>query len=99
MPQSAPVHGRGPKPPTDIERERHAFYTSKRWRRARAEHLKKFPLCARCLEESRAVPATQVDHKEERATNKARELDPTNFESLCATHHSQKTARKQRRRR
>ena len=66
------------------------MYQNTRWRKRRAEQLRKFPLCEKCLEQGRAVEATVCDH-----------IDPHKgdlekfwagpFQSLCKTHHDVKT--------
>ncbi len=48
-------------------------------------------LCQQCKRESRVWPAKDVDHII--AKSKGGTDDPSNLESLCHTHHSQKTAR------
>lgn len=96
MPQAARIHGRNRRrPPTETEKKAHAFYTSARWRKLRAAHLQAKPLCVECLRDSRYTPATQVDHRVPRSVDRSRELDPANLDSLCASHHSQKTRRAQ----
>lgn len=58
-----------------------------RWRRERAMHLAREPLCRDCLAEGRVTPATEVHHEPDRN-------DP-NYElvSLCRLHHNRRTAR------
>lgn len=100
MPQAAPTISTGhPAPPrTDAEAERRAFYSSPAWRKASKTHLRLHPLCVDCEAAGRSVPATQVNHIVDRLDAPERALDPTNFESLCGSHHSRKTAKRQRRR-
>ncbi len=58
------------------------------WRALRQYHLNRFPLCQApgCTE-----AATDVDHIVARARGGTD--DDTNLQSLCHSHHSQKTAR------
>lgn len=64
-----------------------------RWRQARDAFLRKHPLCAECQREGRLTPATDVDHIVPHKGDRARFWDSTNWQSLCATCHSSKTAR------
>lgn len=57
------------------------------WRRLRAQVLADQPLCERCYDDGRLVPATDVDHINNDAGNNARE----NLASLCHSCHSIKT--------
>ena len=59
------------------------------WRRRRAAWLEERPDCAVC-----GHPATQVDHKVPLAAGGAD--DESNYQSLCATHHSVKTGKHDR---
>lgn len=74
-----------------------------RWQRARAEHLRRHPLCEMCcaLLPARLTPATVVDHRiphrladalksgDQSRIASARRLfwDQGNWSSLCKTHH------------
>jgi 5-methylcytosine-specific restriction protein A len=58
------------------------------WRAIRAQVLSEQPLCPLCHAEGRAVPAVDVDHKDNNPSNNARE----NLWGLCRSHHSEKTA-------
>lgn len=76
-------------------------YNSK-WRRARQAFLAKHPLCVKCWERNRPVPACVVDHitphrigdaiasQDQRRIIEARRLfwDSTNWQSLCTTCHN-----------
>ena len=73
-----------------------------RWQRVRAEQLRDHPLCAHCLAETpeRVTEATEVDHRIPLFRGDAHgfcdgvELEsPANYDSLCATHHHEKSAR------
>lgn len=68
------------------------FYTSTEWRAFRAGYLAAHPWCC--------VPgcpkkATQVDHVKSRRSGGA-PLEPSNCQPFCWSHHSQKTARRDR---
>jgi hypothetical protein len=65
------------------------FYQSKEWKRLRAKHLKRFPLC---MVEGCTAPATFVDHIETVKAAPHKRLDPANLNSLCAFHHGALTA-------
>ena len=58
------------------------------WRQLRASHLRTNPLCVKCEEEGIANPGNTVDHRVPHKGNMELFLDPTNFDTLCATHHS-----------
>lgn len=61
-----------------------------RWQQARARHLRAHPLCVMCEAEDpdRPVAASIVDHKIPHRGDMALFWDETNWQSLCATHHS-----------
>lgn len=61
------------------------------WRRKRAAHLRREPLCRECAGENRVTEATDVDHIISRARGGSE--DDSNLQSLCHSHHSRKTAR------
>lgn len=63
------------------------------WRKARAKYVRLHPICqdeAGCIE-----PTAHVHHRDGKGPLGARGLDPENFQGLCISHHSQKTAREQ----
>lgn len=60
-----------------------------RWQRLRATVLAEHPICARCFEHGRVVPATDVDHVDGNPASNAR----SNLQSLCHQCHSTKTMR------
>jgi 5-methylcytosine-specific restriction protein A len=68
------------------------------WRKLRKAHLAKQPLCLRCEAEGTLKVAEEVDHIVPVKAAPHRRLDPTNLQSLCKSHHSQKTARENDRR-
>jgi len=70
------------------------WYSHRRWRRIRASHLLKEPLCRHCLKEGRITEATEVDHIEPHKGDRLK-FWTGERQSLCPTHHSEKTAREQ----
>ncbi|MFC5992937.1 HNH endonuclease signature motif containing protein [Pseudonocardia hispaniensis] len=62
--------------------------STRRWRRLRAAHLATEPLCRVC-----GALGTDVDHIEPLSIDPTRRYDPTNLQTLCATHHDEKTRR------
>lgn len=75
------------------------FYTSTRWRKLRAAFLAENPLCVRCSERGRVVPAVVADHVIDRCDAPERAYDVSNLEALCVSCHNRKTARTVQRRR
>lgn len=68
------------------------WYADRRWRKRRADHLAKEPLCRYCAEEGKVTPADVVDHIiPHRGDRKAFYYGAV--QSLCHTCHS---SRKQR---
>lgn len=66
---------------------------STRWRKAREIFLNEHPLCAECLKEHRDEPGTVVDHIKPHHGDYELFWSVDNWQSLCAQHHSSKTAR------
>lgn len=66
------------------------------WRKAREEHLDAEPLCRECDKRRMITPATVVDHIEPHKGNKKLFWDRTNWQSLCYSCHSRKTATEDR---
>lgn len=69
-----------------------AFYNSKAWKKVRRAQFDHEPLCRECRKQGRLVPAEDVDHIIQLEDGGA-PLDPENLQSLCHSHHSEKTAR------
>jgi 5-methylcytosine-specific restriction endonuclease McrA len=63
---------------------------TKGWVRLRREHLEGQPYCGDCLIEGHYTTATQVHHLHKRSTGGA--LLTHLLMSLCAPHHSKRTA-------
>jgi 5-methylcytosine-specific restriction protein A len=57
------------------------------WRKLRAIVLREQPMCPVCEAEGKLVPAVDVDHIDNDASNNARD----NLMGLCRPHHSVKT--------
>jgi 5-methylcytosine-specific restriction protein A len=57
------------------------------WRKLRATVLREQPMCPVCEAEGKLVPAVDVDHIDNDASNNARD----NLMGLCRPHHSVKT--------
>lgn len=69
-----------------------------KWRARRKAHLERNPVCVMCLKESptRVTPATVADHIDAHKGDKAKFDDDSNLQSLCESHHSQKTSTEDR---
>jgi 5-methylcytosine-specific restriction enzyme A len=64
-----------------------------KWQQARAGYLAKHPLCVECEKEGRVVAATDVDHIIPHKGDMVLFWDSDNWQPLCKSHHSEKTAR------
>lgn len=69
------------------------FYRTKRWKQARLAFLNAHPLCADCGEVGLVVEATEVDHVVPHRGDPALMWDRSNWQALCKSCHSRKTAR------
>lgn len=63
-----------------------------RWQVARKKFLAENPWCAECKRNSKHVPANQVDHIIPHKGNQKLFWDKSNWQSMCSSCHSQKTA-------
>lgn len=63
------------------------------WSQAREVFLKAYPLCTRCEQRGRLTPATVVDHIIPHRGDDDLFWDETNWQPLCASCHSRKTAK------
>jgi 5-methylcytosine-specific restriction protein A len=74
------------------ESENSDFYNSRAWRRLRDWHINRFPICKWCEEEGKLNIKERmlVDHIVEISDGGDR-LDPNNLQTLCLSHHTQKT--------
>lgn len=72
--------------------ENYDFYNSTAWRKLREMHIREHPICVWCLEEGRVNGTDKliVDHIKEIKDGGER-LDGTNLQTLCLSHHNQKT--------
>lgn len=61
------------------------------WQRLRAMKLRDEPLCRACKAEGRIVAANEVDHRTPKSQGGTDDWE--NLQSLCKSHHSEKTAR------
>lgn len=57
----------------------------------RAAHLRRHPLCVRCLAQGRVTAASVLDHIIPIRAAPEKQHDPSNHQSLCAEHHREKT--------
>lgn len=64
-----------------------------KWQQARKGYLAKHPLCVECEASGRVTPATDLDHVIPHKGDMALFWDRSNWQGLCRTHHSAKTAR------
>lgn len=64
-----------------------------KWQKARIAYLQKNPLCVDCQAEGRIVSARIVDHIIPHKGDEKLFWDQDNWQSLCQSHHSKKTAR------
>jgi 5-methylcytosine-specific restriction protein A len=62
------------------------------WRKARLGFLAKHPLCVHCTNEGGIGAATEVDHIVPHRGNKELFWNRENWQGLCKSHHSKKTA-------
>lgn len=63
-----------------------------KWASARKGFLQRNPLCLHCQRDGRTVPATEVDHIIPHRGNQDLFWDVDNWQALCKSHHSRKTA-------
>src|SRR4029077_15970494 len=66
------------------------------WKRLRADHLKREPLCRPCLATHMRPPGAVVDHIKDIATHPRLRLVDENLQSMCAPCHNRKTHYTQR---
>ena len=69
-----------------------ALYATERWKRAARRHLAAHPLCVDCAELGAVTAAAEVDHVVPHRGDRRRFWDRSNWQSLCRTCHSRKTA-------
>lgn len=66
-----------------------------RWRKLRAWHVRRYPMCVTCEREGRCTPAKEVHHRIPHKGDEALLLDVDNLESLCKSCHSKATRKEQ----
>jgi len=71
----------------------HGRLYTKRWDRARRMFLAENPLCVQCRNHGRTEPASEVDHIKPHDGDLEKFWDRDNWQPLCKSHHSEKTAR------
>ena len=64
-----------------------------RWQKTRKGYLAKHPLCVHCQASGRVVAATEIDHIIPIQIDSNRKYDRENWQSLCKSCHSVKTAK------
>ncbi|WP_315125277.1 HNH endonuclease signature motif containing protein [Comamonas antarctica] len=69
-----------------------------KWQKAREGFLRSHPLCVMCEADDRVTAATVVDHKVPHRGDQALFWDRSNWQSLCATHHSRDKQREEQQR-
>ena len=92
-----PVHESIPRLNYDKAREtatKRGYDT--RWKKARAVFLNEYPLCVECMKQGRTTPADTVDHIIPCKGNTAEFWNQSNWQPLCRSCHSIKTATKDR---
>lgn len=65
-------------------------YSTSRWKKIRLAQLRRYPICTHCRMLGVAEAATEVDHVTP-INQGGSAWSPANHQSLCRSHHSQKT--------
>jgi 5-methylcytosine-specific restriction protein A len=65
---------------------------NREWRKARLDHLRRFPFCVECAKQDRYISATDVDHIIPHRGDMVLFWKRSNWQSLCKSCHSKKTA-------
>ena len=68
------------------------FYHSPAWRKLRAWHIAREPLCRECKAKGKVTQGQVVDHIQPRSQGGA-SLDPDNLQTLCHKCHNRKRAK------
>jgi 5-methylcytosine-specific restriction enzyme A len=66
-----------------------------RWQQARAAFLARHPLCVMCEQAGRVTAATVVDHVVPHRGDQRLMWDESNWQPLCAPHHSRDKQREE----
>lgn len=86
------IHAKLVRRENEKHRRGHRLY-DRRWQRERDRYLREHPLCVTCTNVGRVVPATEIDHKVPHCGDLVLFWDKSNWQSMCHTCHSSKTAR------
>lgn len=78
---------------TDHAASARVLYADPKWVKASRSFLVRNPLCADCGELGVIEPATDVDHIEPHKGDRKKFWDRSNWQPLCHSCHSRKTAR------
>lgn len=62
-----------------------------RWRKVRADYLRRNPICVKCLKNGRYTIATVVDHIIPHRGDPVLMWDENNYQALCKSCHDHKT--------
>ncbi|EFI63705.1 HNH endonuclease [Comamonas sp. A23] len=68
-----------------------------KWQQARAQYLREHPLCVRCKADDQVTAAAVVDHIVPHRGDQSLFWRRSNWQSLCATHHSRDKQREEQR--
>ena len=77
--------------------QHHHLYNNNKWRSARIGYLRKHPLCVVCQRDGHITEATVVDHIKPHRGDMKLFWNSSNWQSLCAHHHSSYKQRLERR--
>jgi 5-methylcytosine-specific restriction enzyme A len=64
------------------------LYQLTSWKKLRASHLRRNPLCAMCLESGVPNPGRVADHITPHRGDLTLFFNPANLQTLCTTHHN-----------
>ena len=62
------------------------------WKKTRADHLQRNPLCEECLKQGVYTPASQVHHRKKLVDRPDLKHETDNLESICLPCHSRLTS-------
>ena len=68
------------------------FYNSSVWRKTRKSYIVRNPMCVHCKREGIDKFGTVIDHIIP-ISKGGEKLNPTNFQTLCESHHNSKSAK------
>lgn len=77
------------------ERKHQHLYNSWKWKKLRKSFITKYPLCVQCKSHGLVTAGTVVDHVV-RYKEGDDFFNQNNWQTLCATHHNQKSAAESR---